>query len=107
MQLHTKLHKHKEGGTLSQEFGFMNIRVALMQFKSKRIGQGTIAVHVKSAPTNIVSVNDIYHKRRKIKYNIRQKAKIKGERDTLLNQHQQQPGIQGGKGRVKEGGRER
>ena len=43
----------------------------------------------------------------KRKYNIRQKAKIKGEMDTLLNQHQQQPGIQGGKGRVKEGGRER
>ena len=30
----------------------------MIQFKLKRIGQGTKAVHIKSAPKNVVSVND-------------------------------------------------
>ena len=34
------------------------MRITLIQFKSKRIGQGTKAVHMKSAPNNVVSVND-------------------------------------------------
>lgn len=42
--------------------------MTLIQFKSKRIGQGTKAVHMKSAPNNVASVNDT-----KI-YNICQKA---------------------------------
>ena len=29
----------------------------MIQFKSKRIGQGTKAVHMKSAPNNVASVN--------------------------------------------------
>ena len=44
------------------------IWMTLIQFKSKRIGQGTKAVHMKSAPNNVASVNDT-----KI-YNICQKA---------------------------------
>ena len=31
------------------------------------------------------------------------KSKIKGEMDTILNLQKQQPGMQGGKGRVREG----
>ena len=38
-------------------------------------------------------------------YNICQKAKGRRKMDTILNQQQQQPGILGGKGKVREGGR--
>ena len=51
--------------------------MTLIQFKSKRIGQGTKAVHMKSAPNNVASVNDT-----KI-YNICQKVeKYKEKMDT-------------------------
>ena len=49
MYNYMQLHKHKEGGTLSQEFGFMIIW-HWCKSSQKRIGQGTIAVHIKSAP---------------------------------------------------------
>ena len=76
-------------------------RITLIQFKSKRIGQGTKAVHIKSAPNNVVSVNDTNKKN-----TILVKKQKEGEKmDTILNQQQQQPGISGGKGKVREGGR--